>query len=49
MHIQAIDFLTFIKNNLKEYCINKTVLDVGSGDINGNNRSLFENCKYEGM
>ena len=24
------------------------VLDVGSGDINGNNRFLFENCQYEG-
>jgi len=48
MHPQAREFLAFIKNNLKEYFINKTVLDVGSGDINGNNRSLFENCKYEG-
>lgn len=24
------------------------MLDVGSGDINGNNRFLFENCEYDG-
>ena len=30
------------------YFIYKKVLDVGSGDINGNNRYLFENCEYEG-
>jgi SAM-dependent methyltransferase len=28
--------------------MNKRVLDVGSGDINGNNRFLFENCEYDG-
>jgi SAM-dependent methyltransferase len=28
--------------------MNKRVLDVGSGDINGNNRFLFENCEYHG-
>jgi len=28
--------------------LKKKVLDVGSGDINGNNRFLFENCSYEG-
>ncbi len=48
MHIQAKDFTVFVKRILKEYFINKKVLDVGSGDINGNNKFLFENCKYEG-
>ncbi len=48
MHIQAKDFTIFVKSILKEYFINKKVLDVGSGDINGNNRFLFENCKYDG-
>jgi SAM-dependent methyltransferase len=38
----------FIKQILKEYFVNKKVLDVGSGDINGNNRFLFENCEYNG-
>jgi SAM-dependent methyltransferase len=48
MHIQAKDFTIFVKSILGEYFIDKNVLDVGSGDINGNNRFLFKNCKYEG-
>ena len=38
----------FVKSILEDYFKNKIVLDVGSGDINGNNRFLFENCHYEG-
>ena len=48
MHDQARRFTLFVKSILSSYFVNKTVLDVGSGDINGNNRFLFENCKYEG-
>jgi SAM-dependent methyltransferase len=48
MHDQARDFTLFVKNILPNYFINKKVLDVGSGDINGNNRFLFENCEYDG-
>jgi hypothetical protein len=48
MHPQATDFIIFVKSILRDYFINKNVLDVGSGDINGNNRFLFENCSYEG-
>lgn len=48
MHIQSRDFTLFVKNNFPEYFINKKVLDVGAGDINGNNRFLFENCEYNG-
>ena len=48
MHPQAIDFTIFVKNIFNNYFINKCVLDVGSGDINGNNRFLFENCDYNG-
>jgi len=44
MHIQAKDFTLFVKKILSDYFINKKVLDVGSGDINGNNEFLFENC-----
>lgn len=40
--------MSFIKSQLPEYFINKNILDVGSGDINGNNRYLFENCTYVG-
>jgi SAM-dependent methyltransferase len=48
MHDQARRFTVFIKQLLPDYFVNKKVLDVGSGDINGNNRFLFENCEYEG-
>ena len=48
MHIQATRFTEFVKKILPDFFINKRVLDVGSGDINGNNRFLFENCEYDG-
>jgi SAM-dependent methyltransferase len=48
MHSQARDFTLFVRNILTDFFLNKHVLDVGSGDINGNNRFLFENCEYHG-
>ena len=48
MHTQAKEFTLFVKRILFDFFINKRVLDVGSGDINGNNRFLFENCEYHG-
>ena len=48
MHPEAIEFMTFVKNIKPEFFIDKRVLDVGSGDINGNNRIYFENCDYDG-
>jgi SAM-dependent methyltransferase len=48
MHIKARNFTLFVKSILNDYFINKRVLDVGSGDINGNNNFLFENCEYHG-
>lgn len=48
MHEQAKHFTLFVKSILTSYFQNKLVLDVGSGDINGNNRELFEDCKYYG-
>lgn len=48
MHQQAIDFIKFVKSILREFFINKKVLDVGSGDINGNNNIFFEQCEYIG-
>lgn len=48
MHLEARDFTIFIKKILGNFFSNKRVLDVGSGDINGNNRFLFENCEYNG-
>jgi hypothetical protein len=48
MHPEARDFTLFVKQILNNFFIEKRVLDVGSGDINGNNRFLFDNCEYDG-
>lgn len=48
MHPAAKDFMLFVKQMFPQYFNNKMVLDVGSGDINGNNLFLFENCDYNG-
>jgi SAM-dependent methyltransferase len=48
MHTQALNFTLFVKKILANYFVNKRVLDVGSGDINGNNRHLFQDCEYHG-
>lgn len=37
-----------MKRRFPAHFVNTTVLDVGSQDINGNNRHLFENCTYLG-
>jgi len=47
MHIEAKNFTTFVKKVVPNFFINKKVLDVGGGDINGNNKFLFENCIYD--
>lgn len=46
MHIEASHFLYFYKYYYPELFTNKKVLDVGAGDINGNNKHLFKNCEY---
>jgi hypothetical protein len=38
-----------MKRKFPEYFKNKKVLDIGSLDINGNNRYLFEDCIYHGL
>lgn len=48
MHLEAREFTLFVRNILRDYFINKRVLDVGAGDINGNNRGVFKNCEYDG-
>ena len=48
MHEQARMFTLWVKaicNPFFEHC---RVLDVGSGDINGNNEHLFDSCVYDG-
>jgi SAM-dependent methyltransferase len=48
MYYEAHHFTKHVKEVLPEYFVNKTVLDIGSADINGNNRFLFSNCEYIG-
>jgi len=48
MHPEATNFTQFVRKILCNFFVSKRVLDVGSGDINGNNRFLFTNCEYEG-
>src|SRR3990167_8357126 len=48
MHQEAKDFIEFVKSVFPDFFKDKKVLDIGSGDINGNNRYLFENCQYTG-
>ena len=47
MHTEVLQYLAKIKDLKSQYFKNLRVLDVGGGDINGNNRHLFENCHYE--
>lgn len=49
MHKEVRRFCESIKDRFPEYFINKSVLDCGSLDINGNNRYLFEKGNYIGI
>ena len=46
MHKEIIHFITTMSITLFKYFNNSIVLDVGGGDINGNNRYAFNNCDY---
>jgi len=46
---RQFDYCLKIKERFPDYFKHKTVLDVGSMDINGNNRFLFEDCEYIGL
>ena len=48
MHTEAVNFTKYVKTVFPDFFKNKVVLDVGSGDINGNNRGLFTDCEYNG-
>lgn len=48
MHDQANRFMWFCRSRFPDAFTRKRVLDVGSGDINGNNRNLFFDCEYTG-
>lgn len=46
MHFEARHFTEYVKSLFPSYFYQKVVLDVGGGDVNGNNRELFDNCEY---
>ena len=49
MHDEVNNFCIKIRDKYPSYFKDKKVLDVGSLDINGNNRYLFEDCIYSGL
>lgn len=48
-HKTQQDYCKKIKFLYPQYFINVNVLDAGSLNINGNNRSYFQNCNYTGL
>ena len=43
-HKEQKEFCLSVKRQFPEYFVKKTVLDIGSGDVNGNNNHYFEDC-----
>lgn len=48
MHQQAKNFLEYVRAAFPQHMRNARGLDIGSGDINGNNSYLFADCEYFG-
>lgn len=48
-HLEQQDFCLKVKQKFPNFFKNKNVLDIGSLDVNGNNKYLFENCNYLGI
>jgi autotransporter strand-loop-strand O-heptosyltransferase len=48
-HKQQQDFCLRVKDKHPDFFKNKKVLDIGSLDLNGSNRFLFEDCNYIGI
>jgi SAM-dependent methyltransferase len=48
-HIEQQNYLTSIKNRFPAFFKGVKVLDIGSLDINGNNRYLFDDYTYTGI
>lgn len=49
MHQPQVDFVNFVKNKFPDFFKNKNVLEVGSLNVNGTIRNLFEDCNYTGL
>jgi hypothetical protein len=48
-HKEQQDFVAEVKARFLEFFTGKTVLEIGSLNINGTVRTYFENCKYHGL
>ena len=48
-HDYQNEFVKYVKGNNEDFFSNKKVLEVGSLNINGTVRDLFENCDYTGI
>jgi len=48
-HKEQKDFFEKVKQEYPEYFKNKMVLDVGSLDVNGTHKHLFDDCSYIGL
>ena len=48
-HKEQIEYCVKIKNKFDKFFKNCKILDIGSLDINGSNKFLFENCEYTGI
>jgi SAM-dependent methyltransferase len=49
MHKEQINYLNKIKEKFPEAFKNKKVLDIGSFNVNGNEKPWFENCDFIGL
>lgn len=49
MHKQQKEWCLALKEVFPKYFCGVDVLDIGSLDVNGTNRELFENCNYTGL
>jgi SAM-dependent methyltransferase len=48
-HKEQKEFIEMIRNEFPDFFSGKRVLEIGSLDINGSVRKLFENCEYIGV
>ncbi|MGB4066319.1 MAG: methyltransferase domain-containing protein [Azonexus sp.] len=48
-HKEQQDFIEIVRASFPEYFSGKRVLEIGSLDINGSVRKLFQNCDYIGV
>ena len=49
MHKAQKEFCLRVKVRFPDYFANRCVVDVGSYNVNGDNRYLFDNCSYLGI